>query len=114
MQPGIRAFGTAGPTRLTFTLASGPGTGDMTLSLPRAFWFDQDINGSWLVWASGPDDDGDDAIEFGSIVVRDPTVAAFLDELGQLVASPQRFAHEPRFEESHRPQATIRDCPQQS
>ena len=38
----------------------------------------------------------------GAIVVRDPTVAAFLEQLGQLLAHPERFCHEPTFARSPR------------
>ena len=98
MHAGIRAFGTTGPTRLTISIDSGSDAGIFPVSFPRSLWFDRDaVNGNWLVWASGPDHH-DGTVEIGAIVVGDPTVAAFLEELGLLLSSPQRFANEPHFE----------------
>ena len=103
MHAGIRAFGTTDPIRLTFTIDSGTDAGTFPLSFPRSLWFDRDsINGRWLVWASGPVDPKDDPMELGAIVVQDPTVTAFLEELGLLLCFPQRFAREPHFEFSDR------------
>jgi hypothetical protein len=65
--------------------------------------FDRDLDGRWTVWAKRmPDlaEDGaagdDDSV--GAIIVTDPTVSAFMEMLGELVANPTRFHDEPRFE----------------
>jgi hypothetical protein len=66
--------------------------------------FDRDLDGRWTIWAKRmPDDDGyrpgfgeDDSL--GAIIVTDPTVSAFIELLGELVADPSQFRHEPRFE----------------
>ena len=68
----------------------------------RELWFDQDIDGRWVIWVSedrGPRDipEAESPVGVGALIVRDPTVAAFLETLGELVLEPDHFAHEPRF-----------------
>jgi hypothetical protein len=80
-----------------------PKDGRAPIQVHRELWFDQDIDGKWLVVASkdgatGPDGDHDYDADVGAIVVTDPRVVAFIELLGELVADPARFAHEPRFE----------------
>lgn len=89
----IRSFGTERLGRFQIMSTSGD-----EVMLRRQLWFDQDTEGRWLVWAATPDAVGDLTTELGAIVVEDPIVAAFLEQLSQLVAYPQRFAHEPRFD----------------
>ena len=99
MPPRICAFGTTDAAHVTITIDDGEAhVSALSLSFTRSLWFDQDIDGRWLVWSSAP---GDGA-ETGAIVVRDPAVTAFLDELAQLLASPQRFTHEPHFDHDAR------------
>jgi hypothetical protein len=62
------------------------------LWLEREFWFDRDIDGRWLVGAAKARRPGDEIT--GAIVVKDPTVTAFIELLGTLVAEPERFADE--------------------
>ncbi len=110
MEPGIHTFGTAGSPQFTVTMTPDSATGPITLSLSRCLYFDRDIDGGWLVWTAGPDDLDDEVVEMGAIVVRDPAVIAFLEQLGQLLVAPQRFAHEPRFAEGSRSRATEQDA----
>ncbi len=97
MPPSIRFFG--GATRGQVTIENGHSE---THEIERDVWFDQDIDGRWLVWAGRHDPvaapmDGDDEMDTGSIVVRDPTVAAFIEMLGELIADPAKFHDEPSF-----------------
>lgn len=75
------------------------GDDDRPASVRRELWFDQDIDGRWLVWAgrhsADPRLDGED--DSGAIVVKDPQVVAFIEMLGELIAKPDRFHHEPVF-----------------
>ena len=91
----IRSFG--GETRSHFSIVDGEET---SLTLRRVVWFDRDIDGHWLVWAS--DDAGtspplttERSAEVGAIIVRDPVVIAFIEQFADLVAHPGRFADEP-------------------
>ena len=97
MPPSIRFFG--GTTRGQATMEDGHRE---TREIERDVWFDQDIDGRWLVWAGRHDAaalpmDGKDEMDAGSIVVRDPTVIAFIDMLGELIADPAKFHNEPSF-----------------
>lgn len=68
--------------------------------IDRDIWFDQDIDGRWLVWATARDRtsaDRDDDARTGAIVVRNQDAAAFIELLGKLIADPARFYHEPEF-----------------
>jgi len=91
----IRSFG--GETRSRFVVTDGV---DLAVTLQRIIWFDQDIDGRWLVWASSKDAvsgqaPATDAGAPGGIIVWDPTIAAFIELLGELIAHPERFLHEP-------------------
>jgi hypothetical protein len=59
----------------------------------RELWFDRDIDGRWLVGVTDPHTPGDE--DTGAIVVKDETVAAFIELLGKLVIQPETFADEP-------------------
>ena len=74
----------------------------------RELWFDQDIDGRWVIWVSENRDpqgipEAESPVELGALIVQDPTVAAFLETLGELVLEPDHFAHEPRFRADSRP-----------
>lgn len=96
MERSIRFFG--GTTQGEVTIENGH---TETWSISRDVWFDRDIDGRWLVWAgrheSNPRVGGEDD-EIGAIIVKDPQVAAFIDMLGELIANPAKFHHEPTFE----------------
>ncbi len=97
MPPSIRFFG--GTTRGQVTVENGHRE---IREIERDVWFDQDIDGRWLVWAgrhvaTSLPHDGDDEMDTGSIVVRDPTVVAFIEMLGELIADPAKFHDEPSF-----------------
>jgi hypothetical protein len=61
----------------------------------RDVWFDQDINGRWLIGAT--ERSGSEDGRTGAIVVQNRDVGAFLEELGRLIAEPAAFDHEPVF-----------------
>jgi hypothetical protein len=103
VESGIHTFGTAGSPHFTVRVTPDGSTSAMTLTFTRCLYFDRDIDGGWLVWAAGPDGHGDEAAETGAFVVRDPVVTAFLEQLGQLLLAPRRFAHEPVFAAGPRP-----------
>ncbi len=93
----IRFFG--GNTRGQMTVENGHSE---TWSFDRDVWFDRDIDGRWLVWAGRHHatmrrDDDDEHRDTGAIVIKDPTVIAFIDLLGELIADPARFHDEPTF-----------------
>ena len=97
MPPSIRFFG--GTTRGQVTIENGHRE---THEIERDVWFDQDIDGRWLVWAGRHDapsvtHNGQDEMDTGSIVVKDATVAAFIEMLGELIADPAKFHDEPTF-----------------
>jgi len=89
--------------------SSGPGTFHMgvgetsvRLAVCRDLWFDRDIEGRWLVVADrhAPPSVAarrDVLPDKGAIVVRDPTVLAYIDLLAQLYTEPGAFADEPLF-----------------
>ncbi len=97
MEHSIRFFG--GTTRGQITIENGHSE---TWTIDRDVWFDRDIDGRWLVWAGhhhtttlpeAVEGEGDT----GAIVVKDPTVIAFIDLLGELIADPAKFRDEPTF-----------------
>jgi hypothetical protein len=93
----IRSFG--GETHGHFCVTNGE---EQSVDMHREIWFDQDIDGHWLVWASERDPNalstGDESPEdMGAIVVTDPAVGAFLGMLGELIAYPSHYDHEPTF-----------------
>jgi hypothetical protein len=55
-------------------------------------WFDRDIDGRWLVGVTHHHPSG--AETTGAMVVKDDTVRAFIQVLGDLVAVPGDFAGE--------------------
>ena len=103
MLPAVRYFGAHG----SFQISVGQDQGEITHRVVQAIGFDRDLDGRWTVWAKRMPDpatnclslDDDDAV--GAIIVTDPTVVAFIELLGELVANPTRFRHEPRFEAPH-------------
>ena len=91
----IQSFG--GETRSRFSIVNGEET---SVTLRRVVWFDRDIDGHWLVWAA--DDAGASpqfptagSAELGSIIVRDPAIIGFIEQLADLVAHPGQYADEP-------------------
>lgn len=96
MEQSIRFFG--GTTHGKVTIENGHSE---TWTIDRDVWFDRDFDGRWLVWAGRHDAtalpaevEGGDT---GAIVVKDPTVIAFIDLLGELIANPAKFRDEPTF-----------------
>ena len=91
----ITFFG--GETRGSIRIANGR---EQSIDVVREVWFDQDIDGRWLVWAqdheatssNGTDDERD-----GANVVRNWDAIAFIEQLAQLIAEPAAFEHEPVF-----------------
>ncbi len=75
----------------------------VTSVLDRDLGFDRDWDGCWLVWASRHADDADPGDgtagdhTTGAIVVKDPTVIAFIEMLGDLIADSSMFHDEPTF-----------------
>ena len=69
----------------------GSGQRDQVRS-SRELWFDRDIDGRWLVGVTAHAPSG--AETTGAIVVKDATIRAFIQVLGDLVAEPARFAGE--------------------
>ena len=68
--------------------------------LVREVWFDQDVNGTWLIGATeqcGTPSNGTEDGRTGAIVVKNRDVEAFLEQLGRLIAEPAAFTHEPVF-----------------
>jgi hypothetical protein len=59
----------------------------------REFWFDRDIDGRWLVGVTGTGQGDED--DLGAIVVKDKTIIAFIESLGNLIANPAQFSGEP-------------------
>jgi hypothetical protein len=57
----------------------------------RELWFDKDFDGRWLVGVTNTA--GED--KTGAIVVRDATIGAFIEMLGNLIIGPEQFADEP-------------------
>jgi hypothetical protein len=90
-----RFFG--GAIRGVATVENGPME---SLEVMREVWFDRDIDGRWLVWAQETEraaSDGTNEMPAGAIVVRNPDVSAFLEQLGRLIVDPSAFEHEPAF-----------------
>jgi len=90
----IQAFG--GETLSQFSITDGE---QISMTMRRVVWFDQDIDGRWLVWATGEDavsgeTVSSDTSQVGAIVVWDPKVAGFIELLGELLAHPERFRDE--------------------
>jgi hypothetical protein len=64
----------------------------------RELWFDRDIDGRWLVGVTDPPTSAE--ANTGAIVVRNQTVAVFIELLGKLVIEPENFADEPALSRS--------------
>ena len=91
----IQSFG--GETTTRFAITDGE---EISMTLRRVLWFDQDIDGRWLVWATSEDAVSGTAAQHepsraGAIVVKDAKVRAFIAMLGELLAHPDRFEDEP-------------------
>lgn len=96
MRPPIRSFGSDG--FVPFSIVEGDD--DHPASVRRELWFDQDIDGRWLVWvtvSTGAELTRDGSGQTGAIVVRNQDVSAFIELLGKLIADPRGFHHEPVF-----------------
>jgi hypothetical protein len=97
----IRSFG--GETTSRFSITNGE---EISMTLRRVVWFDQDIDGRWLVWATSEDAvSGADAPRElgrpGAIVVRDPRIGTFIEMFGELLAHPERFEDEVVLDDPH-------------
>ncbi len=95
MEQTIRFFG--GTTRGEVTIEHEH---EETRVIDRDVWFDQDINGHWLVWVTAHDGtpaDGEEDGQTGAIIVRNRDATAFIELLGKLIADPANFHHEPVF-----------------
>lgn len=93
-----RISGFGGETRVSVRFANGH---EDTVEVFRDVWFDRDIDGRWLVWAQdldGPSDNDSEGAQFGAMVVKNRDVIAFIEHLGQLIAEPAAFDHEPVFD----------------
>jgi hypothetical protein len=81
--------------------------GEQVVWVKRDLWFDRDDDRNWVAWVQHRDwehdglanEDDDEAATLGSIVVTDPAVMAFIDQLGELLIDPTRCRHEPEFGE---------------
>ena len=101
MSSRIRAFGVNG--MLPFSIVEANGRGAKTVQ--REVWFDQDIDGRWLVCAAkhrkpGLDGEIDETDDVGAIVVTNAQIVAFIEMLADLVLDPAQFHDEPRIEAS--------------
>lgn len=96
MRPMIRTFGSNGPA--TFTIERDDACPPAPIR--RELWFDQDVDGQWLICAVEPEGRGR-AGGIGAVVLTDPRVADFIDTLAQLVEDPAQFRDEPRFYSTH-------------
>ncbi len=99
MKVPIRMFGSDGPLPMSVV----PDDVQQRIVVQRELWFDQDIDGRWLVVAVKHDGQRQDGHteqdgDVGAIVVTDPRVVAFIELLGELVVDPARFRHEPCFD----------------
>lgn len=75
--------------------------GDDAFSVHRELWFDEDGDGTWLVLAmrpEAPEVHGDRP--GGSIVVNDPAVRGFLEDLFRMLADPDGFGDYEQREDS--------------
>ena len=99
MNSPIRLFGSAGPT--TFTIERGDSA--QRFAMRRELWFDQDVDGRWLICATRvTEHDGQQAPgTMGSLVVTDARVGDFIETLARLLANPDHFSDEPRFYSPH-------------
>jgi hypothetical protein len=103
MSRNIEGFGGDGAHAVRF----GAPQGEHIVWVKRDLWFDRNDGESWVVWAQHhawdrddpPAEDDDEATTLGSIVVTHPAVMAFLGQLGELLADPARFQHDPEFAE---------------
>jgi hypothetical protein len=101
MPRSIEGFGGDGPHQVNVRTSQG----EQALWVKRDLWFDRNDGTSWLVWAQQrsweseepPAEDDPEAATLGAIVVTDPVVMAFIEQLGELLVDPARFRHEPRF-----------------
>jgi len=96
MTSDIRTFGTSGSA----SFAIGHDDACDPAPIRRELWFDQDVDGRWLVCAVRRHRHNR-AGDLGAIVVNDPRVADFIDMLGQLVDDPSQFLDEPHFYSPH-------------
>ncbi len=65
---------------------------DVRVCIHREFWFARDIvSDEWSAFVELPERDsgGDDAAGVGSILIADPGVNAFMEQLVQLIADPE-------------------------
>jgi len=65
---------------------------NVRVCIHRGFWFARDIvSNEWSAFVELPERDsgGDDAAGVGSILITDPTVNAFMEQLVQLIADPE-------------------------
>ena len=65
---------------------------NLRVCIHRRFWFARDhVGGEWSAFVELPERDsgGDDAAGVGSILITDPAVNAFMEQLVQLIADPE-------------------------
>jgi len=65
---------------------------NLRVCIHRGFWFARDIvSDEWSAYVELPERDsgGDDAAGVGSILITDPAVNAFMEQLVQLIADPE-------------------------
>ncbi len=65
---------------------------DVRVCVHRDLWFARDIvSNEWSAFVELPERDsgGDDAAGVGSILITDPAVNAFMEQLVQLIADPE-------------------------
>ncbi len=65
---------------------------DVRVCVHREFWFARDnVGGEWSAFVELPERDSgsDDAVGMGSILITDPAVNAFMEQLVQLIADPE-------------------------
>ena len=65
---------------------------NLRVCIHREFWFARDIvSDEWSAFVALPERDSgsDDAVGMGSILITDPAVNAFMEQLVQLIADPE-------------------------
>lgn len=87
-----RTFGLHGPAQM-FVEDVDP---ERTISVQREMWFDQDIDGRWLICVMRTDGELSRTL-IGSLIVTDSRVSDFIETMAQLISDPEQFSGEPQF-----------------
>jgi hypothetical protein len=101
LKQGVPTVSTFPPPTPPITYFGGLFTGrvevsDTKIHVHRNLWFDRDIDGSWTIVAMLPEDAyakggyPNDAPS-GGILVTDPVIQAFMEQLALLMADPEAF-----------------------